>query len=539
MNHRKIILFGLMILCACLLNYDSVSKVYADDFSVFLPILHKIGVVDSSVDLSDKIWTGIHLGNTVPVFETGIAPPWPADMLDLIDPRDSDGAWPSVIVVQSNQLYEIRRSDTGACWVDEVVVNPFAEEAFAYVKAAAQNNIPVIVRITPSPGNFLDYDQPDGQKNNHYLVFDKAAAGDHCAFKDEPYKATYRSPLDIALEMLAIQSFNKNEHGFEIFGFVPANEPNLEWYTDRGTGVGWPTPNITEREAWLEMAAYFQKVYEFAHFYKDELDVRVMTPPMAQNLFSEGIDFFNNCDERLVAVPESNQKSIGYDLMKPYYQNYNDGITWHNYWLIGRTAYVHCERGGGHVSYHFPQWLKETIDPLHPPFILEADIASPAQAYNGNPAIPNPILDSKDADIIKTSESIRAFFESEYCVGGSSTHYRANVRIASWLLYDNTKTAEHHWHMGYGFVEPGASWPNAAQRAWFPAWWAEDESGRACAEEIMRYDHFKEDNAIPLAVQVQVVQVEAPSGRYVLLLFVLTVIVATVQQSIVQNSQRS
>lgn len=479
-----------------------------------------------TIPQEEKTWTGIHLGSTFPAGAVPARPinPWPESMFDLIDPTDGDGIWPAVIVFKSDNVYEIvRQRDGEGCSVHSATRNgDYPSHVFEYIKSAALRGIPIIVRIHPSPGNFPDYASPAHEQTNHELNIDAPVGGDYCDFVGQSYAVPYRDPIDIAREIVAIQRYSK-ENGFEVFGFVPANEPNKEWYTN---DAGWPQPdNASTVSAWEDMAAYFQKVYEETHRINEVnnlgLNIRVMTPPMSQNLYAEGINFFAECSPSEI-VDSDGETTIGYEIMREYYENYNDGVTWHNYWLNSatetRTVYDICENGGGHVSYYFPDWLKMAIDPIaKPPFILEADIAS---IYQANPDREdpsthiNPEMLDKDDHTFMVNQSIRDFFQREYCYGGSRLitderliGYRANVHISSWLLSDNSNSddsdtaTEHHWHMVYKYVGNPDIDPSVYEvRPWFSEWWQSDENLFDCPNSIPSTTRNRQD--VPLSTQM-------------------------------------
>lgn len=400
-------------------------------------------------------WSGIHLGNR----NGGL---WEPGMLDAIDPRDGDGTWPAVVVALSQQIYVVNRSGS-QCIINSVTANPNAVNSgvLDYLKAATDHGVKVIIRLFPSPGNFTDYDDPTW--SNHYLSFGPPVGGSYC----EP--DLYRSPLDLALEMKEIQEYSTYTHGFEVFGFIPANEPNLEWYARVPGGSGWPTPNVTWQQAWEEMDDYFATVYDQVQNIKGALNIRVLTPTMSPNLFAEGIDFFSwpdTCAERLIG----NQGYKGYDLMPVTYGSKNNGIAWHNYWIEGHELYNYCENDGGHASFYFPDFMKQAIHPYYkPPIIAEADIGSPKTASLPSGQIPEELTSflDKDANPPDTSNSVRHFFNSEFCFG-SVFHYNADPFIASWLLSDNVPPGnpEHDWHEAYR--------DGPIERPWFTQWWVND-----------------------------------------------------------------
>jgi hypothetical protein len=409
----------------------------------YLPIVRKA---------PKKQWSGMHMGNR----NGGL---WETGMLDAIDPRDDDGLWPAVVVALSDQIYAIQRNGPN-CTISGVTVNPnaWSSGVFLYLRAAAQSGVKVIIRLYPSPGNFTDYNDPNW--SNHILSSGPPVGGDYCSPND------YRSPLDLALEMKGIQQFTKFNYNFEIFGFMPANEPNLEWYTDApAKGDQWSNPNVTSSVAWQDMDNYFAVVYDQVQTIKGGLNIRVLTPTMSPNLFAEGKDFFSVplCADRLV-----DNEFKGYDLMPITYGTKNDGVAWHNYWIEGREIYSSCEAGGGHVSYYFPEFIKSAIHPYYkPPIIAEADIGSPRTAELPNGQIPEELTNllDKDANPGQTSLSVRHFFHSELCYGGGS-HYLASPVIAAWLLSDNLSNAEHDWHEAYR--------DGPIERPWFNEWWNVD-----------------------------------------------------------------
>lgn len=433
-----------------------------------------------------KHWSGVHLGNR----NGGL---WETGMLDAIDPRDGDGYWPANLVILSNQLYTVERNSSD-CYVTGVTANPNAVNSgvFEYIQAASQHGSRVIVRIFPSPGNFIDYDDPAW--SNHRLSAGGPVGGDYCGTLPDgrPKDWVYRSPLDIALEMLYIELYNRDEYGFEVFGYLPANEPNIEWYV-RPDG-GWPIPNIENLLVWQDMDVYFTQLFEKVQDLEDFFGIgqsvdgaRMLTPAMAQNFYAEGIDFFvvdsmGNllCDKRIIPIGED-EEAKGYELMPLTYGSANMGLAWHNYWIADHELYNECDAGGGHVSFYFPQFMKDAVDDrFRPPLILEADIGSPNDdeggAFEGQiPIAATDFLD-KDEDVIRTSESKRHFFNSEVCFGGGF-HYDAAPRVGSWLLSDNVGNLEHDWHEAYR--------DSPVERDWFTRWWlTDDEKYYNCPEGL-------------------------------------------------------
>lgn len=441
-RHLVFLSLGLIMLTISYSPYTHSNVAASGSNEVYLPLIMKTPKRD---------WSGIHLGNR----NGGL---WESGMLDAIDPRDGDGLWPSVVVALSQQIYIVNRGGSN-CTITSVTVNPNAQSSgmFDYIKAAAQNNVKVIIRLYPSPGNFIDYNDPTW--SNHYLSSGPPVGGSYC----EP--DLYRSPLDLALEMREIQEHNVFAHGFEVFGFIPANEPNLEWYARVPDGSGWPTPNVSWQQAWEDMDNYFSVVYDQVQNVKGSLNIRLLTPTMSPNLFAEGIDFFSSppdtCAERLIGE----KGYVGYDLMPVTYGDKNNGVAWHNYWIEGQELYNTCENDGGHVSFYFPEFMKQAIHPYYrPPIIAEADIGSPITKDLPGGQIPPELTDflDKDIDPGQTSFSVRHFFHSEFCYGGIY-HYEASPVIASWLLSDNLSNPEHDWHEAYR--------DGPIERLWFNQWW--------------------------------------------------------------------
>lgn len=445
-KHNKIFrhfIFLCISLCILTISYGSStpsSVVASGSNNAYLPLIIKP---------PNNKWSGIHLGNRN-------GGQWEPGMLDSIDPRDDIGIWPAVIVVLSQQIYSVNRTGSD-CIISSVTANPNASDVLDYLKAATEHGAKVIVRLWPSPGNFIDYTDPT--LSNHYLSSGPPVGGSYCE------QLLYRSPLDLALEMKEIQEYNVIYQDFEVFGFIPANEPNLEWYARLPDGSGgWPTPNVQWEVAWEDMDDYFATVYDQVQNIAGNLNIRVLTPTMSPNLFAEGIDFFSypdTCAERLIG----NKGSKGYDLMPITYGVKNDGIAWHNYWIEGQEIYNACEIGGGHVSYYFPDYIKQAIHSYYkPPIIAEADIGSPKTTSLPTGQVPEELTDflDKDDDPGLTSDSIRHFFHSEFCFGGIY-HYGASPVIASWLLSDNLSNPEHDWHEAYR--------DGPLERPWFNQWW--------------------------------------------------------------------
>lgn len=97
-----------------------------------------------------KQWSGMHMGNR-------IYADWSNDMLAPFDP-EAGGKWPRVVVAQSNQVFNIHRYEEPDCRIQSVSVKNWT--LFTYLREAAQAGTRVVIRITPSPGNFQDSIDP-------------------------------------------------------------------------------------------------------------------------------------------------------------------------------------------------------------------------------------------------------------------------------------------------------------------------------------------------------------------------------------------
>lgn len=394
-----------------------------------------------------KCWSGVHLGNRTN--EGGKVIDWNTTFLQRIDPV-LGGKWPATVVVLSNQVYQLNRypstDPTYPCRIYGAAVRPDTPVVFDYLKRAAQAGVRVIIRIWPSPGNFEDWNDPTWP--NHHLSSGPPVGPEGYCRPD-----LYRSKADLADEMGAIHDLNA-AYGFSEFGFEPANEPNLEWYSTQKGSV-----RVFQSTAWAEMDAYFSAVYDWAHTYYP--GVHVLTPPMAQSLYAEGIDIADvfqspYCEERRL-----DNAQVGYDMMSNVYGSKNDGVNWHNYWILGKEVYDFCPNGQ-HVSLYFPSWMWDAIRTNQKPTtISEADLASPDQGM-GN-SLPDK-WSGNNASL--AAESIRHFFSSEWEFGGYN--FGMNPLVASWLLTDNTNNAEHDWHKAY--------YESGFEREWFRLWYLGQES---------------------------------------------------------------
>lgn len=385
--------------------------------------------------LTGKCISGMHLGNRTN--------DWSASFLHRIDPAQG-GTWPGVVVVLSNQVYQINRypstDPTNPCRVINAVPRADRPVIWDYLRRAGQSNVRVVIRIWPSPGNFPDGTIPENWSNNHNLLrYVPAGPNGYC----DPEH--YRTVGDISDEMSAIHNVNIN-NGFAEFGFEPANEPNTEWYSEF-----YGAPRRFEPAAWYDMNFYFGEIYEYIHEHL-LADIKLLTPPMAQSARAEGINL-TTCDR----IPLMGG-IVGYEAMKIAYTQKSDGINWHNYWIFGREVFNECEQGGMHASYYFPYWLKNTIvQDGRPATITEADLFSPTQ--EGLQTISDKLWGNNPA---VAAESIRHFISSENFYSGFGQ------MTASWLLVDNTNTPEHDWHEAIDEIN--------GEREWFRLWYTGSEN---------------------------------------------------------------
>jgi hypothetical protein len=186
--------------------------------------------------LAFKVKEGIHLGNRLGG--------WTNNLLALIDGDQSGGIWPGAVVFLSNQVYTISR-DPNTCRIKTGAADTTLSNATIknYLQRASQQTSPVriYIRLYPSPGNFED----DGT----------LAIGPIDPFTGFCFPGAKRPAQDLGDEMIAIHNYNQ-ANGITETGFVPANEPNLEWY-------GYQTSNpvkVDKLKAWQEMNNYFGQV---------------------------------------------------------------------------------------------------------------------------------------------------------------------------------------------------------------------------------------------------------------------------------------
>lgn len=251
---------------------------------VFLPFIL------NSPALSSKMKTGIHLGNR--------NSDWTSEMLRPFDPRvpqSPPGAWPAIIVAQSRQVFNVNRSTTPPdCKITTTSITVRNQNAYNLLRdATLYGNTKVVIRITPAPGNFLEstndaWLDPMTRPLGRTLITEtntRPAGWYQC-----DNEGRFRPPADIGDEMLAIQRFAVSQ-GWSVWGFEPANEPNVEWYTtprkDSNGNLLRTNPSYSQIAAWQAMDQYFANIHNYVHQNAGNTPIRVLTPPMSQSAYAE------------------------------------------------------------------------------------------------------------------------------------------------------------------------------------------------------------------------------------------------------------
>lgn len=440
--------------------------------------------------------SGIHLGNRG-------SSDWRAELFTLITTDTVTGTWPAAVVVQSSQVYSLTRAHrtnaASVCRITGVTLKLTGEgepyNVYNYLTSAVAAGVKVVIRITPSPGNFVDYAAP-GQ--NHALSDStQPAGGDYCDIDEQNIKddEKFRDYSDIAQEMKVIYDLNRrNGWPADSFYFEPANEPNLEWYVYKG-GVD---PNADNKDAWIDMDNYFAALYEQAKSL--DAEIQILSAPMGQENYAEHY-VLGTCDT-IKQLDKDNGKS-GIDYMKQVY-GYDfethksttpkvDGFSWHNYWNTGEENWheiafhsltLYCagkdadEKTEGE---HFIQYLSGTIidqinNATYRPhtFITESDRKSPCQ--NGHEGSAEEGEFGKDANVAAIRDSLLTFVEQEVIAKHvvlwilSNQYADEDERCITIIeAEDGTQykrfndNHEINWHEAYR--EDGAA------RPWFLAWW--------------------------------------------------------------------
>jgi hypothetical protein len=411
---------------------------------VFMPFISR-GEGSTHPKPLAKTKTGIHLGNHV-------LGDFPQDMLFPFSGDDPQGNWPKVIVAQSRQVFNIDRDEE--CKLINVLVANW--NAYFLLRDAARHGSQVVIRIMPSPGNFAESITADWQDQPNRTMIESSWP----YYRETPggvsqcnMDGNFRTASDIGDEMLAIQLYTANDPNYwQVWGFEPANEPNIEWYR-YGTDATFPALN--QYSAWQDMDGYFSSIYEYVTRTVREryptLSMRVLTPPMSQSAYAERVSVQDCSYFLLQGSGASGYEAMGvFDAEDPF----NDGYSWHNYFAQGKETYGPCPIGH-HVSTAFSPNMNYWLDNhLLPGVITEADLADPDMGYGGS-------ITDKDTNPTATFNSLNGFVTQET---------RAQA-VAVWLLNDNNTGnpgthSRHIWHEAYNTdTEPGRF------RDWFWQWW--------------------------------------------------------------------
>jgi hypothetical protein len=387
---------------------------------------------------------GLHLGNHVN------GEPWDENLLKRIDGDKPGGLWPSVIVFLGRNLYDVSRNTSGDCRITSVAgkypVLTNTGVFTGYLQRASAAGVKIMIRIWPSPGNMIT-------ETHHLNLSDQPANGNRCDDGSIPGQRGNRSYADVGDEIIKIHQWNA-AHGIVETGFLPANEPNGEWYDLSNGDVHRDNPI-----AWTEMDAYFTSVYTYVHAALPYPAVSVFTPPMAQEAYAETKDINGCTDEHTLAGG-----GYGYEKMTKVFMTgtSNDGYAWNNYWRVGYEPWTaECDENitphGHHVSLWFPvQMINSML--TKPTIITEADLKSPDAPQYGN-------LANKDDQLGATAAtSIEQFELAE----------SAAEDIAVWALnITNPNEPEQNWHEAYrcnDWFGPANIKP-PLERPWFTRWW--------------------------------------------------------------------
>jgi len=440
-------------------GFDAVAFVPQGPSKAYLPFIVRS---PSTSELYAK--TGIHLGNRDRDWNINAS----GQSVDFLARLRGSGR-PATVVVLSHQVYNINRdSGSNNCNItDATVKNP---AVFNYLRDATQAGTKVLIRLWPSPGDFQDtfiYSKPHTLFN---LAGQTPQSNNYCGTHVVPGTTDYqpmpwffRSIDDLAREMNAIHALNV-ANGFSEYGFIPANEPNNEWYSDWRNKDPNLFPKVSDEEAWQAMDAYFQSLYDYVRANYSP-NIRVLTPPMAQDNYAEARsweDIMNpgQCDPRWPGG------AAGYDFMPYTYNSKNDGFAWNNYYRQGKEPWANTDGGqdycgvSDHVFQYMPYWLTNQVKNSGKlSFISETDLYSPCFRSD------NPITD-KDANPTLTRDSLWSFLGQEqgakYPVVWllSEDPYSTKEKCADPNL---TNYLEIKWHEGYrndGTIRP-----------WFDLWW--------------------------------------------------------------------
>lgn len=480
------------------------KEVPSDVLRVYLPVILK-------PQSPRFVHMGMHLGSRPGIRWDDIPDdgedPGGYDFLELLRGNTPDGHWPAVVVVLSDQVFKIERGEEEPCNMQTVEVTEatatvgrehvfrFMAQATRMVGTGTGESTKVLIRIAPSPGNFADADVEipftDSEVRPHELsdadVRAPAESSSYCTAGGDNPAVRARDVSDIVAEMNIIMEiieqwnsdhpdeYMKKENVF----FIPANEPNIEWYTE---GSDDPFENRINPEVWEQMDAYFEALYN--HPTRAD-NVQILTPAMAPWAYAEHFD--SGCTP--VELEGSN---AGYDLMPATYDTGNDGYVWNNYWNLGLEEWgdgdpcpeVRELPDSHHMIQFFPETLQEKIRTQGKPiFISEGSQRLDDESVNDG------LVPSKDDRSSQISNSTRRFVAEESEPGNGAQY------VALWLLsqdlleqnpevvknatscddldYDppddpmnpteEEKAAERAWHMAY--------LPDATVCRWFEETW--------------------------------------------------------------------
>jgi hypothetical protein len=400
------------------------------------------------------------------------------------------GVWPAVVVVLSNEVFNVVRSTERPCTIAGVN-SEGRGHIYEYLAQASQRGIPIIIRLA-SPGNFRDAvelgpphtlilapsETPQiGGRNRTYCDADREGRDGDSGYK------SFRSIDDLLNEMGAILGLLDVDDRFNLDNiyFLPANEPNGEWY-----GPGWWTwqalynespgdlPEAVRAElpqrqfevntegigAWDDMNRFFSALYRR----KEERArnepgsafplINILTPPIGQGQRAE--PFRQNCADQLL-FPAPNQTRVvesGYERMLLDYADtldvqegmlqpaLNDGYSWNNYWnpdatreqwsvngLTGCQPDANGNRPAQPHTVHISQLFPDEMQ-VHiennDSFIIEADLLSPNEPQGGT--LPASSKDAFGNFGIGTARSLARFVRAE-----AEGSYGADF-VSLWLL---------------------------------------------------------------------------------------------------------
>ena len=97
-------------------------------------------------------------------------------------------------------------STNSPCEIGSIDPTPRAPKLFEYLKKASSAGTLVIIRISPSPGNFVDWNDP--VQSNHHLTTTVPAGGSYCQLPDTWQWGfmKYRAVDDVAREIEQIRA---------------------------------------------------------------------------------------------------------------------------------------------------------------------------------------------------------------------------------------------------------------------------------------------------------------------------------------------